>query len=392
MTDTPTEAAWRLAFGDLTPAQVFALREGTAWRRLPGNAEDRYAGLLAITDLDAFLRTDAARHPRVSMADGGRQGSAAIPPDEYLQADSSRVDLPRLLARYDAGGSLVVSQFHELHAPLARFCRSLEKVFLHPVQANIYLTPPGAQGFRAHFDTHDVLVLQVSGSKSWRVWDDIPFPSPSRATPWANQQSPAGTAHALTLNPGDALYLPRGVMHEAVAQSGDAPSLHITIGFLEASIADMLRELLEILEAENPALRASIPSWRLAEADGAAAIAARLAPALAALSSDAALDRMALAAMDRITRDRLPLSQRSLTHRPIGAEDRLRLSDAMHHHLVPLPEGGGALRWYGGVETLNATECAWLTQLAEGATPASLGAGALPFCQRLAALGLLERF
>ncbi|MCA3427251.1 MAG: hypothetical protein INF34_11135 [Roseomonas sp.] len=391
MTDTPTEAAWRLAFGDLTPAQVFTLREGTVWQRLPGNAAHRYAGLLSIADLDAFLRTDAARHPRVSMADGGRQGSAAIPPDEYLQADSSRVDLPRLLSRYDAGGSLVVSQFHELHAPLAQFCRRLEKVFLHPVQANIYLTPPGAQGFRAHFDTHDVLVLQVSGAKSWRVWDDIPFPSPSRATPWANQQSPAGTAHALTLNPGDALYLPRGVMHEAIAQSGDAPSLHITIGFLEASIADMLRELLEILEAENPALRASIPSWRFAEADGAAAIAARLAPALAALSSESALDRIAIAAMDRITRDRLPLSQRSLTHRPPGAEDRLRLSDAMHHHVVPLPEGGGVLHWYGGVETLNAAECAWLTQLAEGATPASLGAGALPFCQRLAALGLLER-
>jgi hypothetical protein len=391
MGETLAEAAWRLAFGGLTPEQVFTLREGTVWQLLPGNAADRYAGLLSIADLDAFLRTDAARHPRVSMADGGRQGSAAIPPDEYLQAEGNRIDLPRLLTRHDAGGSLVVSQFHEVHAPLAQFCRGLEKVFLHPVQANIYLTPPGAQGFRVHFDTHDVLVMQVSGAKSWRVWDDIPFPLPSRATPWANKQSPTGTPHALTLNPGDALYLPRGVMHEAAAQSGDAPSLHITIGFLEASIADMLRELLEMLEAENPALRASIPSWRLAEAEGTAAIAARLAPALAALSAEAALERLALAAMDRITRDRLPLSQRSLAHRPPGADERLRLSDAMHHHLVPLPEGGGALRWYGGVENLNAAECAWLTQLAEGATPASLGDGALPFCQRLATLGLLER-
>jgi hypothetical protein len=243
-----------------------------------------------------------------------------------------------------------------------------------------------------HFDTHDVLVMQVSGAKSWRVWDDIPFPLPSCATPWANKQSPAGVPYALNLNLGDALYLPRGVMHEAAAQSGDAPSLRITLGFLEASIADMLRELLEILEAENPAMRASIPSWRLAEPDGTAAIAARLAPALAALSSDAALERLALAAMDRITRDRLPLSQRSLAHRPPGADAKLRLSDAMHHHLVPLPEGGGALRWYGGVENLSATECAWLTQLAEGATPASLGEGALPFCQRLAVLGLLEPY
>jgi len=392
MGETSPEAAWRLAFGALTSEEVFALREGTAWRLLPGGAADRYAHLLCIADLDAFLRTDAARHPRVSMADGGRQGSAAIPPDEYLLTEGSRIDLPRLLARHDSGGSLVISQFHELHVPLAQFCRGLEKVFLHPVQANIYLTPPGAQGFRVHFDTHDVLVMQVSGAKSWRVWDDIPFALPSRATPWANKQSPAGTPHALNLNPGDALYLPRGVMHEAAAQSGDAPSLHITIGFLEASIADMLRELLETLEAENPALRASIPSWRLAEADGSAAIAARLAPALAALSSEAARDRIALAAMDRITRDRLPLTQRGLAHRPPGPDEMLRLSDAMHHHLVPLPEGGGALRWYGGVENLSDQECAWLTRLAEGATPASLGDGALPFCQRLAALGLLERF
>jgi hypothetical protein len=390
MSETLGEAAWRLAFGDLSPEQVFALREGSAWRLLPGGAADRYAGLLSIADLDTFLRTDAARHPRVTMADGGRQGSAAIPPDEYLQTAGSRIDLPRLFARHDAGGSLVISQFHELHAPLAQLCRGLEKVFLHPVQANIYLTPPGAQGFRVHFDTHDVLVMQVSGAKSWRVWDDIPFPLPSRATPWANKQNPAGVPHALTLNPGDALYLPRGVMHEAAAQSGDAPSLHITLGFLEASIADMLRELLEILEAENPALRASIPSWRLAEPHGTAAIAARLAAALAALSSEAAQERLALAAMDRITRDRLPLSQRSLAHRPPGADAKLRLSDAMHHHLVPLPEGGGALRWYGGVENMNATECAWLAQLAEGATPADLGEGALAFCQRLAALGLLE--
>ena len=392
MNETLGEAAWRLAFGGLAPEHVFALREGSAWRLLPGGAADRYAGLLSIADLDAFLRTDAARHPRVTMADGGRQGSAAIPPDEYLQTEGSRIDLPRLLARHDAGGSLVVSQFHELHAPLAQLCRGLEKAFLHPVQANIYLTPPGAQGFRVHFDTHDVLVMQVSGAKSWRVWDDIPFPLPSRATPWANKQSPAGVPHALTLNPGDALYLPRGVMHEAAAQTGDAPSLHITLGFLEASIADMLRELLEILEAENSALRASIPSWRLAEPDGTAAIAARLAPALTALSSEAALERLALAAMDRITRDRLPLSQRSLAHRPPGLDAKLRLSDAMHHHLVPLPEGGGALRWYGGVENLSATECAWLTQFAEGATPADLGEGALAFCRRLAALGLLEPY
>jgi hypothetical protein len=38
MNETLGEAAWRLAFGGLTPEQVFALREGSAWRLLPGGA------------------------------------------------------------------------------------------------------------------------------------------------------------------------------------------------------------------------------------------------------------------------------------------------------------------------------------------------------------------
>ena len=68
------------------------------------------------------------------------------------------------------GATLVLSQMHEVHLPLGRFCRGLEQIFLHPAQCNIYLTPPGAQGFRTHYDTHDVLILQVQGEKLWRYW------------------------------------------------------------------------------------------------------------------------------------------------------------------------------------------------------------------------------
>jgi hypothetical protein len=103
------------------------------------------------------------------------------------------VDLPRLLERFDAGASLVVSQFHETHPPLARFCRGLEKLFLHAVQANIYLTPPGAQGFRTHFDTHDVLVLQVEGASAGAsgmasAWRGPRAAPPGRAT-WRRRAS-----------------------------------------------------------------------------------------------------------------------------------------------------------------------------------------------------------
>ena len=55
-------------------------------------------------------------------------------------------EFARLFALFDAGATLVLSQFHDMHQPLARYCRGLEQLFLHGVQANIYLTPPGAQG------------------------------------------------------------------------------------------------------------------------------------------------------------------------------------------------------------------------------------------------------
>jgi hypothetical protein len=388
-TTTPAEDAWSLAFGTMPFEDGLALRESTAWRLMPGNDPGRYGGLVSITDLDAFLRTDAARAPRVSMADGSRKGSARVPDEEYLEEGSDRVDLPRLLARHDDGASLVVSQFQEIHPPLARFCRGLEKAFLHGVQANIYLTPPGAQGFRVHFDTHDVLVLQVSGRKAWRVWDHIPFAAPTRHTPWANNATTTGDPHALVMAPGDALYLPRGIMHEAMVQDGADPSLHVTIGFMEPAIGELLRALLGDLEAEDPALRAAIPTWRLAEG-GLALVEQRLLAAVDALRRPGLADRIALMALDRLSRDRMALPTRGLYARAPTPRDRLRLSASMHHTLVPLPEGGAALRWYGGVETLTDAEHGWLQALEDGATPDALGDGALGFCRRLARVGLLE--
>src|SRR5512138_440493 len=170
---TLAEQAWAQAFGDLPVEDGLRLREGADWKHFRAPAPDRHAPLLSVADLDAFLRTDVARSPRVSMAESRREGSAAVPQQEYLR-DDGRVDLPSLFHAFDQGATLVVSQFHEMHHALMRFCRGLEQVFLHGVQANIYLTPPGAQGFRVHYDTHDVLVLQVAGEKRWRIFPGQP--------------------------------------------------------------------------------------------------------------------------------------------------------------------------------------------------------------------------
>ncbi|MBU8544769.1 MULTISPECIES: cupin domain-containing protein [Roseomonadaceae] len=383
---TLAEEAWRLAFGSLPMEDGLAMREEAGWRHFPGNDPGRYAHLLSVADLDAFLASDAAARPRISMADSSREGGAAVPEEDYAFEDGG-ADLPSLYGCFDRGATLVVSQFNQLHPPLARFCRGLEQVFLHAVQANIYLTPPGAQGFRMHYDTHDVLVLQVEGEKEWRVWPGQPFPNPTRRTPWPGGIEPLEDAVTMTLRPGDALYVPRGVLHDAATQDG-GHSLHITVGFMEPSFAQVLRMAVDLLEETEPALRATFPSWRLA--DGPAGLAALVQPVAAKLAEPAALERVALALMDQLAADQPPLLARGLFLHDPTPETRLRLAPGALHALVPMPEGEGAsLRWAGAPVTLNAIEAGWVERLAEGATPAELGLESLGLCRKLRRLGLL---
>lgn len=371
------EAAFATAFPGLAVEEAFALREGRDWRHVPANDPARFAHLLSTADLDAYLRTDGARAPRVSMADEARPGSAGVPEHEYALPDG-RVDLPRLLARFDAGASLVVSQFHETHPPLGRFCRGLEKLFLHAVQANIYLTPPAAQGFRTHYDTHDVLVLQVEGRKRWRVWDGERVARPTRRTPWPGSMEPVGQPHVLSLEPGDALYIPRGVMHDA-ATEGAGHSLHVTVGLLEPSWAQGLRLLLDAAEEDDAHLRESIPTWRIGEAELAPALAA----ALARLAGPAQAERLANLLLEGLARDRQPLPARGLfAPMPAGP---LALADGMHHHLVQGPDGAAALHWTGGRIPLTEAEAAEVARLAEGAVPEDAA-----LAEKLWRLGLLE--
>jgi hypothetical protein len=388
MAPTLAEHAWSLAFGSLSVSEGIALREGTAHCHFRALDPGRYRALLSVEDLDAFLATEAARSPRISMADGSRQGSAALPEEAYTRADGT-VDPAALFARFDAGATLVISQFHELHPPLMRFCRGLEQAFLHGVQANIYLTPPGAQGFRAHYDTHDVLVLQVSGDKQWRVWPGQPLPAPTRRTPWANQVSPQGEPELLTLRPGDSLYIPRGVMHDASAQEGDEASLHITVGFMEPSWAQALRLALDALEESDPAFRAAFPSWRLAE-EAPASLAGTAAHLGTRLTAPAAMEALALRLLDNLAQDRPALLGRGLFLPGVSTDIRLRLASGVLHTLVLAEDGGATLRWAGGVEQLDATEASWLARLEHGATPKELGDNSIAFCTRLLKLGLLE--
>lgn len=169
------------------------------------------------------------------------------------QTATGVIDARAVFDEFADGATLVFQSMHRWWAPLADYCRGLELALGHPVQANAYITPPGAQGFGAHEDEHDVLVLQSHGTKKWRVHDRHDLP-PSHPT----------VIDAL-LSSGDSLYIPAGFPHSASAQ--ERASVHITIGILAVTWAAAVREALRVVESD-PALHEPLP-LRFSVDDGA---------------------------------------------------------------------------------------------------------------------------
>jgi len=177
---------------------------------------------------------------------------------------ADQVSDDKLVRLFADGSTLVLQALHRVWPPILEFCQRLAAELGHPVQANAYVTPPQNQGFSAHYDVHDVFVLQIEGEKRWRIHRPI-FESPLRDQPWADRKAhvekraqEAPLIEAL-LRPGDCLYLPRGYLHAATALGG--VSTHLTLGvhvWTRYALAEQLmHQALQAL-ANNPAVRGSL--------------------------------------------------------------------------------------------------------------------------------------
>ena len=165
-------------------------------------------------------------------------------------------DPARIYAEFDAGATIVLQSLQRTWLPVARFCRRLELELSHPVQANAYITPPGERGLGVHYDTHDVFVLQLAGRKRWTLYEPV-FELPLPSQPWSASTSSAGDELLdVELAPGDCLYVPRGVPHEAT--SLDGMSAHLTLGVLAVTWHDVAQELVAAA-ADEVAFRRSLP-------------------------------------------------------------------------------------------------------------------------------------
>ena len=225
------------------------------WEKRPlvvrRNQSDYFSGLLSLDDVDRAITTLNLTYPNITLKNADREVSSA----DYTVAGA--LDVVAVYQLFKQGSTVVLAFLDTLIPALTSLCRGLESQLCFPLQTNAYLTPPGAQGAKPHYDTHDVFVLQVAGSKRWTIYG-TPLELPLRGQdfdPAVVGQGPRSMD--FELRAGDVAYIPRGVVHDA--RSSNDLSLHITLGVLCYTWADFLLELVSEASLNDSAFRKSLP-------------------------------------------------------------------------------------------------------------------------------------
>ncbi|MFO0682713.1 MAG: cupin domain-containing protein [Sandaracinus sp.] len=211
-----------------------------------------YGDLLTLEALDRVITSNTLTNSNAFIANARNPVDAKA----YTFPDGV-VDLARLYQQFADGGTIGFNQLHTFVPRLHDFCRSLERELSCRFQTNIYMTPPGSQGFPPHYDSHDVFILQVHGTKHWQIFD-TPIELPFRGQSFKRAETPVGAVTMeFDLEPGDMFYLPRGIMHDAQTREGE--TLHITVGALQTTWTEAVLEAVAKMALSDLEMRRSLP-------------------------------------------------------------------------------------------------------------------------------------
>ncbi len=187
-------------------------------------------------------------------------------PDSYRLSDGS-LDLAAVRDDFADGYTIVLDGVEQYVRAVGTLARSIEVELHFPVQVNTYITPPGQMGLAPHYDDHDVLILQVQGSKIWHLY--VGADRPPREVQRDNEKAvaveglPAPTD--VRLEAGDVLYVPRGRVH--AAETASEQSVHLTVGIHAPTVLMLAIGALYSQSFRDDRLNARLPARHLDDAD-----------------------------------------------------------------------------------------------------------------------------
>ncbi|OBI44259.1 cupin [Mycobacterium colombiense] len=234
--------------------------------------------------LDHLLELFRREPPAVRLMRGKDKKGA----DSYRLGDGG-LDVAAIRGDFADGYTIVVDAVERYSRSVASLAHAIEVELNVPVQVNAYATPPGSQGLVPHYDDHDVVILQIEGSKVWHLYAGVDIP-PHRLRRDDKTVRIRGLPPPtdLRLEAGDVLYLPRGRVHAAETPTS-GPSVHLTVGLHTPSVLMLAIGALYSESLRNDALNARLPLRHLDDADLQASMSAMLRDALRSVEEPSAV-------------------------------------------------------------------------------------------------------
>lgn len=232
--------------------------------------EDAVRTLFTLEDLNHVLATCAPEPPRLRLHRAG----APVPLEHYTEAGTASREARRIVRPESLykelrdGASLVLDGVDRMHPAVGAATDDLMRLVRERAQANLYLIWGDSRGFDTHWDDHDTMIVQLAGSKHWRVHGPGTRPYPMKNdtdhahTPARNTEGGLQQVWEGVLRPGQVIHVPRGWWH-TVTGNGEM-SMHLTFGFTRATGIDWAEALVRRL-FEEESFRRDLP--RFADAD-----------------------------------------------------------------------------------------------------------------------------
>jgi ribosomal protein L16 Arg81 hydroxylase len=221
-----------------------------------------FQDILSLEIIDEYLATKGLRFPEIKVIKNGEwliSNTKGIL--KRYSLGTKFIDITNLLDYYSDGATIIFLALDRHLPSISELCRGLQKILNIHIQANVYLTPRTSKGFNAHFDTHDVFILQVEGKKHWKIWNNkLKFPLKHQEQIFGKDQEKKIPDIDIVLEKGDTLYIPRGFIHSGSSLRDN--SMHITVGIVPFIFVNMLSQKINnILSnlAEDELLQRIIP-------------------------------------------------------------------------------------------------------------------------------------
>ena len=230
--------SYSILFGKLSKDEFFKKYYEKTFLHLERKNPDVYNSIINQHDIDSLIQIYLAKSPSLK----GKIGTVdSIPFDSIFNKFFQFISTSGNSNPFENSGSLVVDRIQNYSPHFSNFLSELKQELGAFLSANLYVTSPLLQTLEAHYDLHDVIVLQLYGSKQWNI-----APSDQLPTKHENHdlnQLLIEKGQSIELKQGDLLYLPRGFAHKAVA--GSKGSCHIAIGVYVIKYFHLLESMLE---------------------------------------------------------------------------------------------------------------------------------------------------